>query len=74
MVSEHNITKLVADPGNTVNEAVVQGKTAILIRGDLSDIAPDTVSGALAGAIQSVIRQESAEVIVGTGSLGLPGR
>ena len=30
MVSEHNITKPVADPGNTVNEAVVQGKFTFL--------------------------------------------
>ena len=30
VVSEHNITKPVADPGNTVNEAVVQGKFTLL--------------------------------------------
>ncbi len=57
MASKHNIAKPIADPGITVNEAVVQGKTATLIRGDLSGIAPDPVSGALAGVIQLVIRQ-----------------
>jgi len=43
------IAKPIADPGNTVNEAIVQGKTATLIRGDLLGIAPDAVSGAPVG-------------------------
>ena len=71
-VSEHNIAKPIADPGNTVNEVVVQGKTATLIRGGLVGIASATVSGAPFGEIQGEINQESAEVIVSIGSLGLP--
>ncbi len=72
MASEHNIAKPIADPGDTVNEAVVQGKTATLIRGDLLGIASDSVSGAPVGGIQEVTKEESAEVIVSIGSLGLP--
>ena len=84
-LAQHNNAQ---SSGDTVNDAVAQGKTATLIRGDLADEASDPVSGAPDGVIHpgdqpepNAVRQpaewlersvNSAEAVVGTGSMGRP--